>query len=78
MRNFTKEELAQYHGKNGAPAYIAFKNKIYDVSESFLWKQGRHQVLHNAGEDLSDSLEKAPHSAELIEKFPIVGTLSVG
>ena len=75
MRKFNKEELARYNGKDGAPAFIAFKWNIYDVSDSFLWREGRHQVLHNAGEDLTDSLEEAPHGADLLERFPVVGML---
>ena len=75
MRKFTREELASYHGKNGAPAYVAYKGEVYDVSGSFLWQNGNHQVFHTAGEDLSASLDKAPHGADLLEKFPVVGTL---
>ena len=66
MKSFSKEELARYNGKNRAPAYIAYKGKVYDVSASFIWRDGRHQVIHNAGEDLTDSLEQAPHSVELL------------
>lgn len=36
MKKFTREELAQYDGKNGNPAYVAYKGKVYDVSVSFL------------------------------------------
>jgi predicted heme/steroid binding protein len=75
MRTFTRKELAQYNGKNGTPAYIAYNGKLYDVSSSFLWRNGNHQVLHNAGVDLTDSLEQAPHGADLLEKFPVVGML---
>jgi predicted heme/steroid binding protein len=75
MRTFTRKELARYNGKNGTPAYIAYNGKLYDVSSSFLWRNGNHQVLHNAGVDLTDSLEQAPHGADLLEKFPVVGTL---
>jgi len=38
MKEFTEEELAQCNGRNGNPAYIAYKGKVYDVSASFLWK----------------------------------------
>jgi len=75
MKRFSKEELARYNGKNGAPAYIAYKGKVYDVSASFIWRNGRHQVLHNAGEDLTDSLEQAPHGVEMLERLPVVGML---
>lgn len=75
MKTFKKEELARYDGKNGAPAYVAYKGKIYDVSSSFLWKNGTHQVIHTAGEDLTASLEYAPHGVDLLERFPVVGML---
>jgi predicted heme/steroid binding protein len=75
MKSFNKEELARYNGKDGAPAYVAYQGKVYDVSGSFLWQNGRHQVLHNAGEDLTDSLEQAPHGVEMLEWFPVIGIL---
>lgn len=75
MRTFTREELGRYNGKDGAPAYIAVAGKVYDVSRSFLWRNGTHQVTHHAGEDLTGKLERAPHSAELLARFPVVGTL---
>jgi predicted heme/steroid binding protein len=75
MKSFSKEELAQYNGKNGAPAYIVYKGKVYDVLTSFIWKIGRHQVVHNAGEDLTGGFEQAPHGVEMLERFPVIGTL---
>lgn len=75
MKSFSKEELARYNGKNGAPAYIAYKGKVYDVSASFIWRNGRHQVVHNAGEDLTDGLEQAPHGVEMLERLPVIGIL---
>jgi len=75
MKEFNEEELAQYNGKNGSPAYLVYKGKVYDVSSSFLWKDGTHQVLHSAGVDLTDALEQAPHYSDVLEKFPVVGIL---
>jgi predicted heme/steroid binding protein len=75
MRGFTEEELAQYTGKNGNPVYVVYKGKVYDVSASFLWKDGTHQVLHSAGVDLTDALEQAPHGGDVLEKFPVVGII---
>jgi predicted heme/steroid binding protein len=77
-RRFTKKELGRYHGRNGAPAFIAYKGRVYDVSRSFLWQDGRHQALHAAGRDLTSSLEEAPHDAEVLKIFPMVGTLREG
>lgn len=75
MRRFTKEELAQYDGRNGNPVYVGYKGKMYDVSKSFLWRGGTHQAFHRASMNLTDALKQAPHSEEVLKKFPIVGTL---
>jgi len=75
MKEFTEEELAQYDGKNGNLAYVAYKGKVYDVTGSFLWKNGIHQVLHSAGVDLTDALEQAPHGDNVLRKFSVVGMI---
>lgn len=75
MREFTKEELARYNGQNGVPAYIAYRGQVYDVSHSFQWQKGRHQVLHEAGADLTDELDQAPHGADLLARVPVIGRL---
>lgn len=75
MKEFTEEELTQYNGKNGNPVYIVYRGNVYDVSASFLWKTGTHQVLHSAGVDLTGALAQAPHGEDLLEKFPIVGII---
>ncbi len=73
MKEYTKEDLSKYNGKKSMPAYIAYKGKVYDVSHSFLWRKGTHQVLHEAGKDLTRELEEAPHGPELLERVPIIG-----
>jgi predicted heme/steroid binding protein len=75
MRQFTREDLAKYDGKNGALAYIAYDGRVYDVTESFLWQRGRHWVRHQAGADLTGQLDEAPHGPDMLSRFPIVGIL---
>jgi predicted heme/steroid binding protein len=75
LRVFTGKELSRYNGKNGTPILIAFEGKVYDVSSSFLWQNGKHQVVHASGLDLTGELSQAPHGADLLEKFQIVGVL---
>jgi predicted heme/steroid binding protein len=75
MKEFTKEELAKFNGKNGAPIYIAHKGKVYDVSNSSLWEGGEHQGMHVAGADMTKDITDAPHESEVLERFPEVGTL---
>jgi len=74
-RSFNRKELSGYNGANGAPAFIAYQGTVYDVSQSFLWHGGMHQVIHAAGGDLTSSLDSAPHGAEVLSRFPVVGTL---
>ena len=75
MRRFSREELAACDGQHSAPAYIAYEGRVYDVSRSFLWQQGLHQVRHCAGVDYTGRLDDAPHGADLLERLPIVGIL---
>jgi predicted heme/steroid binding protein len=74
-RVFTVEELSRYDGRDNRPAFIAYDGKVYDVTGSFLWQGGKHQVTHFAGTDLTDVLAQAPHGLELLEKFSVVGLL---
>jgi predicted heme/steroid binding protein len=75
LRKFTGAELEGYNGKNGKPAYIAFKGKVYDVSESDLWRGGEHMGLHQAGKDITEELELAPHMEEVLDRVKLVGEL---
>jgi predicted heme/steroid binding protein len=75
MRSFTRQELASCNGRHGAPVYIAYKGRVYDASHSFLWRDGRHQVSHLAGVDLTGALDQAPHGADLLERLPVIGIL---
>lgn len=74
-RRISRHELARCNGKGGAPVFIAYQGKVYDLSGSFLWHRGKHQVVHKAGADLTASLALAPHGPELLERFPMVGLL---
>jgi predicted heme/steroid binding protein len=76
MRKLTREELAQYTGKDGAPAYVAYQGKVYDATDSWQWRNGRHQARHLAGADLAGGFEGAPHGPELLQRLPVVGVLA--
>ena len=47
-RKFTLEELGKFDGKEGRSAYVAFKGKVYDVTDSSQWLEGDH-LGHAAG-----------------------------
>ncbi len=74
MKQFTLEELKQFDGKDGRPAYVAFKGKVYNVSQSNLWNSGSH-FEHLAGMDLTKEFRDAPHGEEVLERVPVVGEL---
>jgi predicted heme/steroid binding protein len=75
MKVFTREELKKYDGTKGT-IYVAYAGKVYDVSGSFQWKKGVHQIRHHAGRDLTVALKQAPHRPDLLFKFPVVGKLA--
>jgi predicted heme/steroid binding protein len=74
VRYFTREELKKFDGRDGI-SYVAYKRRVYDVSGSFHWRNGRHHFRHRAGHDLTKALEQAPHGIEMLKKFPVVGRL---
>ena len=75
QKQFTLDELKKCDGKDGRPAYIAYKGKIYDVSDDFLWVEGDHQGEHDAGKDLTEDMSRAPHAEDVLERVPLIGVL---
>jgi predicted heme/steroid binding protein/uncharacterized membrane protein len=71
----TTDGLCLFDGKDGRPAYFAFKGTIYDVTKSKLWKNGSHVTKHAAGNDLTELLATAPHGEDKILAMPQVGKL---
>ena len=61
LRKFTVEELKQYTGENGQPAYVGYKDRVIDVTGSKMWRNGAHMKRHQAGEDLTAEIDEAPH-----------------
>lgn len=74
MREFTAAELKEFDGTDGKPTYVAYKGNVYDVSESAMWDAGDHEGMHQAGADLTDEHDDAPHDVYVTD-FPQVGTL---
>jgi predicted heme/steroid binding protein len=72
MEKIRLEDLAAHDGKKGRPAWVAFEGKVYGLTESFLWQNGEHQVLHHAGRDLTEEMSQAPHGGELLKFSPLL------
>jgi len=75
MKQFTIEELKEFDGRDGKPAYVAYKGTVYDVTESAMWGGGDHEGMHQAGGDMTEEHEDAPHDVYVTD-FPEVGTVS--
>ncbi len=69
---FDPETLSHFDGKEGTLAYVAYKEKVFDVTSLKLWKKGLH-MKHAAGHDMTNSLPNAPHGEEKLEGVPMVG-----
>lgn len=68
---FDQEMLAQYDGKDGRPAYIAFDGLVYDVGAYFI--QGEHHEGVHAGMDLTGQIDRRK-CLNALNHCPIVGT----
>ncbi len=75
QHKFTIEELGKFDGKEGRPAYVGYKGKVYDVSEAYLWLDGEHMSQHQAGQDLTAAMEASPHGERVIETMKEIGDL---
>jgi predicted heme/steroid binding protein/uncharacterized membrane protein len=75
MKEFDADSLSDFDGKDGRPVYIAYRGKVYDVSQSAMWKGGWHMKRHSAGLDLASEFPAAPHGEEVFERYPQVGIL---
>jgi len=74
-RRFSIDELREFDGKEGRPAYVAYRGKVYDVTGSKLWRNGVHVRAHSAGEELTDAMLAAPHEDDVMQRFEVVGIL---
>lgn len=78
QRVFTLDELKNYNGQNGQPAYVAVSGVVYDVTKSPKWKNGLHNACSDstyAGADFSELIKSSPHGVNVMKKFPVMGTL---
>ena len=74
----TLEQLKQYDGKNGNPAYIAVDGILYDVTNVRQWSNGMHNG-YSAGQDLTDAIKNvSPHGVSQLKGVPVVGKLIAG
>lgn len=75
---FTTEELAEFDGQDGRPAYIAVDGIVYDVTEIPQWSGGSHAGGSiTAGKDYSEEIRSiSPHGTSVLSRAPQVGVLA--
>ena len=76
LPSYTRSQLALRNGQDHDEVWFAFKGNIYEVTDSRLWRTGLHYG-HWAGQDLTEELKDAPHTASVLERFPVVGKLEI-
>lgn len=76
LKDYTVEELKEFDGLEGRPAYVGYKGKVYDVTGLENWPDGGHFDLHMAGFDLTEFMADAPHAEDaLFDNAELVGNL---
>lgn len=75
-RTFTIEELANYDGKNGRPAYVAVNGIVYDVTNNSAWAAATHFSL-TAGKDYTQEFASCHVGQQsILATLPVVGRLA--
>jgi predicted heme/steroid binding protein len=74
LTQYSKQQLALRNGQDKPEIWVAFRGLIYDVTESRLWRNGKHYE-HWAGQDLTEELKDSPHTETVFEKFSVIGVL---
>ena len=74
LPTYTSSELALRNGQDRPEIWIAWEGNIYDVTESRLWKNGKHYE-HWAGQDLTEELADSPHGRRVFEGREPIGIL---
>lgn len=71
---FTKEELSDFDGTNGKPAYVAVNGIVYDVSLEPTWGGASHFGLL-AGTDVTEQFNRCHGNIQVLSKLPKAGEL---
>lgn len=73
-KEFTLEDLAQYDGSNGNPAYVAIEGIVYDIGNAVTWGGETHFGL-TAGQDLTEQFNSCHGIMDILNNAPKVGIL---
>lgn len=74
-QTFTLDELREYNGEDGNPAYVAIDGIVYDVTGVESWAGGKHAETLTAGNDYTEEIMEAEHGKAVLDDLTEVGTL---
>jgi predicted heme/steroid binding protein len=74
LPTYTRSQLALRNGQDRPEIWVAYRGLIYDVTESRLWRNGKHYA-HWSGQDLTPELADAPHTERVFERFTPIARL---
>jgi predicted heme/steroid binding protein len=75
LKQYKRSQLALRNGQDMEEIWVAYQGIIYDVTESRLWRDGKHYE-HWAGQDLTEELNNdAPHAEGVFLRFEKIGLL---
>lgn len=66
-KTITLAQLRRNNGDRGQPKWVVFQNIVYDVTDCPRWRKELHENLHFAGQDLTNELADAPHTAQVFD-----------
>ena len=75
QKEFTLNELSEYNGRNGNPAYVAIEGIVYDVSNEPVWNERKNKGI-TAGEDLTEQFNYYHGMDEILNNAPKVGVVT--
>ncbi|MGB0851346.1 MAG: cytochrome b5 domain-containing protein [Bacteroidia bacterium] len=74
LPKISRRALSLNNGQDKATIWVCYAGLVYDVTESRLWKNGKHYE-HWAGQDLTKELADAPHGIGVFDRFECIGIL---
>ena len=75
-RLFTIEQLANYDGKDGKPAYVAVDGTVYDVTNNRAWAAATHFGLISGKNYTHEFATCHAGQQSILQTLPVVGRLA--
>ncbi|AQR95299.1 cytochrome b5 domain-containing protein [Clostridium saccharoperbutylacetonicum] len=77
QKEFDLEDLEQYDGKNGKPAYVSIEGIVYDISNESIFGEIKNKESL-AGKDLTELFSLSLKINTIINIAPVVGLIGDG